>query len=450
MPSTLTKFLAWLIDDKSFEKANEPHVMSKEKLRKVLGLVESIVSIARCTFTPFHLGLAIELYHEYGSRTLIETLFSHGFCASYTEVRRYLTSIAVHEVENMENGAFAPDGIISVQEDGGLIQEGADNIDLNTETIDDKDTFHSMAHAVFQTCRSHDDSCLRQLKVRRGQERTFQLTESASTIMSCPDLFSNHKEADTRMLLHAIHADARFGDMNVKGRIIIKSPDTDVLLLCIHFFPSMRNTKELWFKTGTVTRTKDGRRYLPVHDICHIHGPLVCKLLPAVHALTGCETTSSFFRIGKKTVLKTLQNNIDEFADLNNLCLFDSETSIDVSRNFVTRLYDQKGKMKSARDNLNKLRVKIAKQKDVSLAKLPPCEASFVQDVLRASLQTYICMKSETAQPPEKSALDFGWEDQNGLSPVYFVGQTSSDFLKDLLCTCKGKSSCSQGCVCVE
>jgi hypothetical protein len=42
-------------------------------------------------------------------------------------------------------------------------------------------------------------------------------------------------------------------------------------------------------------------------------------------------------------------------------------------------------------------------------------------------------MKSDTAQPPEKSALDFGWEDQNGLSPVYFVGQTSSDFLKDLL-----------------
>jgi hypothetical protein len=34
----------------------------------------------------------------------------------------------------MENGAFAPDGIISVQKGGGLIQEGANNIDLNTET----------------------------------------------------------------------------------------------------------------------------------------------------------------------------------------------------------------------------------------------------------------------------------------------------------------------------
>jgi hypothetical protein len=42
-------------------------------------------------------------------------------------------------------------------------------------------------------------------------------------------------------------------------------------------------------------------------------------------------------------VLKTLKDNIDEFADLNKLCLLDSETSIDVSRNFVARLYDQKG-----------------------------------------------------------------------------------------------------------
>jgi hypothetical protein len=61
------------------------------------------------------------------------------------------------------------------------------------------------------------------------------------------ELVGIYSKKDTCMRLHAIQVD---GDMNVKGRIIIKSPDTDVLLLCIHFFPSMRNTKELWFKTG--------------------------------------------------------------------------------------------------------------------------------------------------------------------------------------------------------
>ena len=33
---------------------------------------------------------------------------------------------------------------------GGFIQEGSDNVDLNTETIDGKTTFHSMARTIFQ------------------------------------------------------------------------------------------------------------------------------------------------------------------------------------------------------------------------------------------------------------------------------------------------------------
>jgi hypothetical protein len=71
----------------------------------------------------------------------------------------------------------------------------------------------------------------------------------------------------------------------------------------------------------------------------------------------------------KENRAKNTKDNIDEFDNLNKLCLLDSETSIDVSRNFVARLCDQKGKMKSVHDNLNRLRVKIAKQNDVSLAK---------------------------------------------------------------------------------
>jgi hypothetical protein len=31
-----------------------------------------------------------------------------------------------------------------------------------------------------------------------------------------------------------------------------------------------------------------------------------------------------------------------------------------------------------------------------------------------------------------------------------FEGQMSSDFLQDLVCTCKGRSVCSKGCVCFE
>jgi hypothetical protein len=65
-------------------------------------------------------------------------------------VRRFITSVALKEEESIKEGVYVPDGIVSVCQGGCLIQEGADNIDINTEIIDGKDTFHSMARAVFQ------------------------------------------------------------------------------------------------------------------------------------------------------------------------------------------------------------------------------------------------------------------------------------------------------------
>jgi hypothetical protein len=44
-----------------------------------------------------------------------------------------------------------------------------------------------------------------------------------------------------------------------------------------------------------------------------------------------------------------------------------------------------------------------------------------------------------------------GWKNGKfGLEPILFEGQMSSDFLQDLVCTCKGRSVCSKGCVCSE
>jgi hypothetical protein len=42
-------------------------------------------------------------------------------------------------------------------------------------------------------------------------------------------------------------------------------------------------------------------------------------------------------------------------------------------------------------------------------------------------------MTAYVAKPPMKSAVLFGWEDRNGLVPVYFKGQMSSDILQDLV-----------------
>ena len=113
-------------------------------------------------------------------------------------------------------------------------------------------------------------------------------------------LCSNHKEADTRMILHAVMADQVFESAQTAGRIIIRSPDTDVLVLTFHYFSKLKNTEELWIQTGVITSTSDLCRFIAVHSIGHSVSPIFSSILPAVHALTGCDSTSALFRIGKK------------------------------------------------------------------------------------------------------------------------------------------------------
>ena len=75
-----------------------------------------------------------------------------------------------------------------------------------------------------------------------------------------------HEEADTRMLLLAMDADLKFQDTD--GRIIIKAPDTDVVVLAVYYFSQMKPVSEFWIETGRVKRTAIQMRFIPVHEIC--------------------------------------------------------------------------------------------------------------------------------------------------------------------------------------
>ena len=166
---------------------------------------------------------------------------------------------------------------------------------------------------------------------------------------------------------------------NSNGWIVIKSSDNNVLLLSLHFYSKMTNIDELWFQAGSITSVKNGRRFIPVHDLYNSLGAEMANILPAAHSLTGCHTTSSFFGIGKKTVYKTLKQNTTKYQTLTNLatCSSDVDTCVEAGRLLVADLYDPKGSAKSVHRDLNKLRVNLTLSKDSSLVKLPPSEATF-------------------------------------------------------------------------
>ena len=114
--------------------------------------------------------------------------------------------------------------------------------------------------------------------------------------MDIPDLQSNHEEADTRLLLHSKHA------ADNASQIVIQSPDTYVLAICMSHFNSL-SCEELWFQTGV----KDRLQFIPMHKVAPALGEGMCNALPVFHALTGCDSNSSLAGIGKKTSWAVLQ-----------------------------------------------------------------------------------------------------------------------------------------------
>ena len=144
----------------------------------------------------------------------------------------------------------------------------------------------------------------------------------------------NHEEADTRLFLHALHC-----AQNGHHRILIRSVDTDVVVLAIAIFHAL-SLDELWVAYGV----KKHYRLIPTHTIANSLGENKAKALLFFHAFTGCDTLSSFSGIGKKTAWDTWTN----FPDITDTFLSLSQEPSSVSdenvcqlERFVTRLYDR-------------------------------------------------------------------------------------------------------------
>lgn len=117
------------------------------------------------------------------------------------------------------------------------------------------------------------------------------------------ELASNQEEADTRMMLHVKYS----GNQGAK-RLVLVSPDTDVLLLLLHHFFDL-GVLELFFKTGRTTTYVNYTRFIPIHILVEYLTTEQRQILLSVYCLTGCDTCSALFGIGKKKVFKLMLGN---------------------------------------------------------------------------------------------------------------------------------------------
>ena len=120
---------------------------------------------------------------------------------------------------------------------------------------------------------SHGKMC-HQLSTNSGEDVLIE---------ECEELYSDHEEADTRLLLHAKQASRSH------NHVIIRSPDTDVFILLLGHRSAIPTA--LYFDTGIGNQ----KRILDIGKVHLTLGSELCDALIGFHAFTGIHFCSNFF-----------------------------------------------------------------------------------------------------------------------------------------------------------
>ena len=126
----------------------------------------------------------------------------------------------------------------------------------------------------------------------------------------------DHEEADTLLISHVIEVSHRLPFC----QCIIYSPDTDVFLLLVHYYPSIPSATK--FKTGKGADI----RTIDIGNCYEAIGPLRASSGLGFHTFTGCDQTGKFRGKSKSTWCKSFMETSSK--TLNALSLLDSSESL--------------------------------------------------------------------------------------------------------------------------
>ena len=88
-------------------------------------------------------------------------------------------------------------------------------------------------------------------------------------------------------------------------KVIIKTADTDCLIIGLACRLNYDNQIKVWIEGGT--HTSNNICYINIDELYSHLGKILCKSLPAYHTFTGSDFTASFTRKGKVKPFKVLE-----------------------------------------------------------------------------------------------------------------------------------------------
>jgi hypothetical protein len=193
------------------------------------------------------------------------------------------------------------------------------------------------------------------------------------------------------------------------AEVLIRTTDTDVLVLAIEHFHKMTST-ELWIAFGC----RKIFRYIAAYDIANALGQGKARALLVSHAFTGCDTVSFFAGRGKKTTWN-IWIAFPETASAF-LAMVDRQVTEDTFttlQQFVILMYDRC----STLANVNSARQVLFARNSKALESTPPTEAPLKQQYLRAVYQSgYVSAQNLDEDPHLASPSSWGWEREDNKS----------------------------------
>lgn len=267
------------------------------------------------------------------------------------------------------------------------------------------------------------------------------------------DLKCNHVDADTRIIFHVSKIQERYLE---QCQIIVESPDTDVFILLVSHYKYFDSKPSIWFYTGKTDSKLDHRRFIPVHKLYHEIGSQKSLALITLHAMSGCDTTSSFNYIGKKKAYAGFSKlSLAEIDDFINIVELPLDKVLPVVTKWLSFIHVPKKlqKQKTFEDDygtsINNLRYKIASIKDIDVDKLPPSEPALLQHLLRVKWQVNEWSQARSEEIISLNPTLYGWTlNNNILSLNYFEGVTALELLQSFICSCSGKLPCNDENIC--
>ena len=260
-----------------------------------------------------------------------------------------------------------------------------------------------------------------------------------------------HEEADTRIFVHALYS------VNKQGcaRVVIRANDTDIIIMGIYHSSRIPDLKELWIQK-CVTSANPG--VLPtVYIPCNLIAELLNHKYPtidiqavilAAYTITGCDTVSYPFRIGKKHALKVALENNDILEPMAAYRKPDTDLTptavvVNSARMFYFALYGRT----DFSGTLDELRCHLFITKKGDLRCLPCTKDTFEHYLKRSLHQLAIYKRATEPEPLLPDPCQFGRKLEGECLISKMMTKPAKPKIVKTYCKCKN-AKCGGNCPC--